>query len=160
MKIAGIILGIIACLIAVAVMYIGTVSPETHIYTGRQVPKKYMSTIGELKLLQKDEQIRYFYSDAILDIKAGFYFVTGRNLVIYSSEWEEPAEVMPLKEITKLEVEYDDSFFEDSMVYIETMQGLEISFPLSSEKGMDRKFVEAIREKMPQQVEEPGRAPL
>jgi hypothetical protein len=148
MKIVGIILGSIACLIAGAVMYIGEVAPETSIYTGRQVPKRYLSTVSDLKLLQEDEQIRYFYSDALLDIKDGLYFVTDRNLVIYSSEWEEPAEVMPLTDIIKLDVEYDESFFEDSTVYIETIQGMEISFPLSSEKGLDKKFVEAIREKM------------
>ncbi len=145
------------CLILAVLMFIGTVAPETFIYTGRQVPKKYMSTIGDLELLQEGEKIRYFYSDALFDIKEGFYFVTDRNLVIYSKEWEEPAEVTPLKEIIEMNVEYDDSFLEDSMVYIETLDGMEISFPLSSEKGLDKKFVAAIREKMTEQVVEPDR---
>lgn len=84
--------------------------------------------------------------------------VTDRNLVVYSKEWETPAEVTPLKDIVALDVDYDESFFEDSMVVVETIEGMEVTFPLSSEKGLDKKFVEAIRAKMPkvepQEVEE------
>ena len=47
-------------------------------------------------LLQEEEQIRYFYSDALYDIKDSLYFVTDRNLVLYSTDWEEPQIIIPL----------------------------------------------------------------
>lgn len=107
-----------------------------------------MTTIRSLNLLEENEQIRYFYSDALFDIKEGLYFVTDRNLVLYAKSWEEPMTIIPLREIKTLHVEYNDSFYEDSVVLITTSSGLDLTFPVSSEKGLDRRFVDAIRERM------------
>jgi hypothetical protein len=125
---------------------LGAIGPDISIYAGRQIPKNYMKTIRSLNLLEGDEQIRYFYSDALYDIKEGLYFVTEKNLVVYSNEWEEPETVIPYNQIKSLDVQYDDSFFNDSMVFVTTYSGVEVNFPVSSEKGLDKKFVEVIQE--------------
>ncbi len=134
--------------IVIALLVIGSIAPDIAVYTGRQIPKKFMTTIRSLNLLEKDEQIRYFYSDAMLDIKAGLYFVTDRNLILYSNSWEEPETIISLDQIVSLDVQYDDSFWEDTYVFATTSSGMEVSFPISSEKGLDMQFVKAIQEKM------------
>ena len=62
--------------------------------------------------------------------------------------WDEPETVIPLASIVLLEPTYDDSFLEDSSIFIETDDGLEAWFPLSSEQDLDRDFVAAIEEGM------------
>ena len=147
LKIVGITIGSIFAVGFIGLIILGSIGPETHVYLGHQVPKKYLREIRSLNLLSENEKIKYFYTDAIVDIKDGLYFVTDRNLVLYSKDWEEPDTIIDLNDIVKLEVEYDDSFFIDSMVYVETKSGLEVSFPVSSERGRDKNFVAHIREK-------------
>ena len=148
LKIAGLGLVLLVGGLIMALTAIAYIGPDTSVYPGRQVPKRFVATIRALNLLQEDEQIRYFYSDALLDIRTGFYFVTDKNLVLYSNEWAEPAMIIPLDQIASLDAVYDDSFFEDSSVFVTTVSGMEVSFPVSSEKGLDKKFVGAVQQKL------------
>ncbi len=154
LKILGLCVGAIVALIIVALVILGNMLPETSIYHGSQVPKRYMKEVRSLGLLDKGEEIKYFYTDAMFDIKDGFYFVSDKNLTIYCQEWEEPETIIPFDQITYMEEEFNGSFFEDSFVNIETIDGYELSFPLSSEKGRDKKFVAHIRSKMVVQSDE------
>lgn len=124
---------------------LGSMLPETSVYLGHQVPKKYMEEIRSLNLLEEGESIRYFYTDALFDIKEGMYFVTERNLILYSKEWEDPVTIIPFDQIVTVNVMYDESFFEDSRVFVATSSGLEVRFPVSSEQGLDRKFIAAFK---------------
>ncbi|MEM7481905.1 MAG: hypothetical protein AAF481_12090 [Acidobacteriota bacterium] len=133
-------------MVVVGFFVLASLGPDTSIYTGRQVPKRFVSTIDSLGLLEDDERIRYFYSDALFDIKDGFYFVTDSKLVVYSDAWAEPETIIPFEEIESLEAEYNDSFLTDSMVFVTTLTDLEVSFPVSSEGGLDKKFVQLIQE--------------
>jgi hypothetical protein len=143
-KVFGIACASVVALAVIALFVIGSIGPDTSVYTGRQVPKRFMKTIRSLNLLSEGEQIKYFYSDALVDIKKGLYLVTDRNLVLYSTDWEEPETIIPFDRIKSLDVEYNDSFWDDSMVNVTTYSGMEVYFPVSSEKGLDRKFVQAI----------------
>lgn len=134
-------------LVLLGLMYIGINGPETSIYHGKQVPSKYLSELKTLGLLSENETMRYFYSDALLDIKEGLYFVTDQNLVLYKKSWEPCAITIPLKNITKIEVIYDNSFLEDSTLYIEAASDVEVHFPLSNEHGTDKKFVRYLSDK-------------
>lgn len=145
MKKAFKIIGLTILVLIGSLIVIGSIGPDTSVYPGQQIPKKFLGTIRSLNLLQEDEKIRYFYSDAFVDIKKGFYFITDQNLVLYSSEWETPEIIISLSTITDVDPLYDESFFEDTTVHISTASGESFSFPVSSEKGLDRKFVEAIK---------------
>ncbi len=68
--------------------------------------------------------------------------------MLYSTEWEEPQIIIPLDQIASLDVQYHDSFFNDTIIYVTTLSGLEVSFPVSSEKGLDKRVVEALEEKL------------
>ena len=138
--------GFIVVLILVLIG-IGMVAPETSIYTGRQVPGRYLKVVKSLGLLEEGEKIKYFYSDAFFDIKKGFYFVTEKKLVVYSTEWEEPSTIVPFTKIQGLDVEFSDSFLEDTWVTVIDRDGREVSFPISRELGRDKKFVKFISER-------------
>jgi hypothetical protein len=130
----------------VVLVVLASIGPDTSIYTGNRLPSRFFTTIRSLNLLKEGEQIKFFYSDALFDIKTGLYFVTGSNLVLYSSEWDDPEIIIPIDQITSVDVEYDDSFLDDSWVHVTTDSGAEVAFPLSSEKGLDKRFVKAIKE--------------
>ena len=148
LKIFGISIGSIVVVGLIGLVILGSLVPETYVYLGRQIPKEYLSEIRSLDLIEEDEEIKYFYTDALFDIKEGMYFVTDKNLVLYSSSWEVPKAIIPFDQIAAIDVQYDDSFFEDTNVFVTTHSGMELSFPVSSEKGRDRKFVGAIQKEL------------
>ncbi|ARV09889.1 hypothetical protein BTO05_09645 [Winogradskyella sp. PC-19] len=127
--------------------------PETYIYLGRQVPKKYIDEIKTLGLLSSNEKIKYFYSDGFNDIKEGLYFVTDKNLVAYNKEWEYPKTIIPFSEITNLDVMYNESLYEDSYIFVESKE-FELDFPVSSEKGRDKDFFNYLVQKSNQHKKE------
>jgi hypothetical protein len=154
-KIVGLTIGVIT-FASIAVCFVAVSrAPDVSVYVGRQVPKRFMTTIRSLHLLEEDEQITYFYSDAFFDIKAGLYFVTDNKLVLYSSDWEEPEIIVSLDQIASLDAVYDNSFLTDTAVHVTTDSGVAYSFPLSSDKGLDKKFVEAVKKKMNVEEETP-----
>jgi hypothetical protein len=108
-------------------VHVGNVGPDTKVYAGNEVPARFMDTMKELKLIEPGEQIRYFYSDAVKDIKDGFYFVSDRKVVVYKESAATPATKVKFDQIT------DAS----------------LSGPVSSEQGRDKLFFKAIQEKMP-----------
>ncbi len=136
-------LGLFA-LFFVALIYVGVTGPQTSIYPGNQLPAKFQNEVRSLKLVDESDKIRFFYSDGMLDIKDGMYFVTNQNLVLYSNQWNPPAIIIPMNKITAIEPTYHDSFFDDSMVFVSTTDGESFVFPLSSEYRLDRKFVEYL----------------
>lgn len=147
LKILGIGSGILIFLVVAWFVALLNNGPDTSVYLGAQVPKHFMNDVRKLGLLEEGETIKFFYSDGIFDIKDGFYFVSDKHLVIYSDVWEEPASVFTFDEIISLDVEYNDSFLDDSMVYFET-ETYAMSFPVSSEYGRDKQFVEYLEEQI------------
>lgn len=147
MKTVLIILGTLFFLILGTFYTIGVLGPETHIYLGQEVPGRFIEKVNELDLLEPEEKIKYFYSDALMDIKEGLYFVSDQKLVVYSTLMEDSVSIIPFEEMINLRVYFDESFFEDSYIYVETSDGYEIGFPLSSEKGRDKLFYSYLQEK-------------
>ncbi|MEM7049529.1 MAG: hypothetical protein AAF604_07720 [Acidobacteriota bacterium] len=142
-----IIIGVIAIAAILGALVIGgglilvSSGPDTYIYAGGQTPARFVKTVRSLGLLSEGESIRYFYSDALFDIKDGFYLVTDRHLILYSDTWAEPETVIPFDTIESVDVVYNESFFVDTWVQVLTEDGLDVSFPLSSERGLDKRFV-------------------
>ena len=130
-------------------VYVGLAGPETRVVTGNQVRPHHLRTISALKLLQPGERIHYFYSDALVDIRKGMYFVTDRRLVLYSKDWEKPRQEIPFQEIEKMEAQLQDSFWEDSTIEVTLKNGEALEFPLSNEKGGSRRFFEYLKSKAP-----------
>jgi len=129
-------------------LYVGALTPDTRVLPGRQVPARFVSQIRKLNLLEPGENIEYFYSDALVNIEEGMYFLTDRKLVVYSRELEAPAIRVPFAEIAHVDASFSDEWMTDSMVTITLTDGQDVSFPLSCEGSGDRKMVDAMRRKM------------
>ena len=66
------------------VAYIGSVGPDTAVYAGNNVPERFIDTAKDVGALEPDETVLFFYSDALTEIRNGFYFVSDKHVVIYN----------------------------------------------------------------------------
>ena len=125
---------------------IGIHAPDTKVIPGGQVPKLFAEQIRRLGVLEEEEQIRFFYSDALLNIEDGFYLLTDRQVVVYSRRFEEPAIRVPFAEIESLDADWSDSWWTDSQISLELRNQETVGFPLSIEGGGDKRFYKALQE--------------
>lgn len=147
LKIILISVGVLFIIGIVTLMYIGANSPETYIYTDKEIPKEYRQEIAELSLLEDDERIEFMYSDGLLNLTDGLYILTNKHIILYLAEWDKPEKIIDFSEITFVDVEYDDSFLTDSYITIET-DLFRFDFPVSSEKGRDKEFYYSLQNKV------------
>ena len=144
---AGGVFGVLVCGGFLAwVVYLGVYGPETSVYAGNQVPNRFITVMKDVGALEDDETILYFYSDAMTDIRNGFYFVSDKKVGIYTkAAGGSPLTVVHFDEIVDLDLYRNESFFEDSRITLELQDGRPISFPVSSETGGDQRFFDAIQ---------------
>jgi hypothetical protein len=128
-------------------IYLGVTSPETSVYAGNQVPSRYIEVMKEVGALEPDETLLFFYSDGLTNIREGFYFVSDRKVVIYSSGHAEPLTAVPFREILDAELDRDTSFFADSQITLSLRDETSLWFPVSSDYDRDIKFFEAIQKR-------------
>ena len=143
-----IVVGVVFMAAIFGLAYVGATGPETFIYKEKEIPSTFKKEMKDLKLLSEDEKLLYFYSDGLLDIKDGLYALTDQHLILYSTQWSEPETIIGFDEISYLDVEYDESFLNDSYVTVETEYGMSVEFPLSSERGRDKEFYNLLSKKV------------
>ncbi len=132
------------------VVYVGTYGPDTSVYTANRVPTRFIETMHDLEVLGEDEELLYFYSDAMTDITDGFYFVSDKKVVVYTTLYgDDPLTAIPFDQIQDVSLDRDESFLLDSEITIDLAAGDVISFPVSSEYDRDEDFYNAIRERSP-----------
>lgn len=127
--------------LAVGILIIlSSLGPEAEVISGKQLKAKYVSAIEDLGLLDTDEEILYWYSDALLDFMKGFYFFTNKKVVVYSSDFDNPAIIVFYLDILDINIEYNPSIFVDSQITLLLDDGTEVFFPVSSDNMGDEKF--------------------
>jgi len=137
-----------------ALVFVVVRGPETSVYTGNQVPQRYVDVIRDVGALDDGETILYFYSDALADIRDGFYFVSDKKVAVYSqSAAGSPLTAVPFDQIADVQLFRNESFFEDSQITLELKDGTPVSFPVSSEYDKDQEFSDAIAERVPGETE-------
>jgi hypothetical protein len=130
-------------------MYVGMQGPETSVYPGNRVPNRYREIMKEVGALEEDEEILYFYSDGLADIRDGFYFVSDKKVVVYiEGAGDSPLTVVRFDEIADMDLYREESFFEDSQITLELKDGRTVSFPVSSEVEGDQRFFDAIQQRV------------
>ncbi len=137
----GLLMSFTCC---VGLIYLGTVSPKLGVVPGNSVREEHLDTINELGLLDEGESIQLFYSDAVVDIRDGMYFLTDGKVVVYNRSLAEPTTIVPIERITDMDVTYDDSFWNDSQIQLTLDDGEEVWFPVSSDGGGDQRFYEKL----------------
>ncbi len=130
-------------LVCGGLIYIGIAAPDTKAIPGPQMRESQVRTIRSLGLIDADETIRYFYSDGLLDVKEGMYFYTDRKAVLYMKNAAEKQIIVPFEDIISIEVEYSDSWFTDSTIWLETETDY-ITMPVCNEAGGDRRFYDGL----------------
>ena len=118
--------------------------------TGAAEPKYSVKEImKQVDALDDDERILFFYSDALDDIREGFYFVSDKKVVIYSETFgDAPLSKIAFDEIAHVELVRDTSWLSDSEILLELNDSIMCSFPVSSELDKDQLFFEAIRSRL------------
>lgn len=129
-------------------VYIGAKGPDIAVYAGNQVPQKFTDIIDDTGVLEPDEKILFFYSDAMIDITEGFYLVTDRKVVTYSSAVSPHETLVPYADIASADIYRDTSFFNDSQIELTLKDGSIVSFPVSSEFDRDVSVHEAIEQRI------------
>jgi hypothetical protein len=136
------------------ILYIGTYGPDTAVYTGNQVPQHFKQVMKQVDALDDDERILFFYSDALDDIREGFYFVSDMKVVIYSETFgDAPLSKIAFDEIALVDLVRDESWLSDSEILLELKDGMTYSFPVLSELDKDQLFYEAIRSRVAESEE-------
>jgi hypothetical protein len=129
-------------------VHVGSVGPDTKVYLGNEVPARFADTLRELNLLEPGEQIRYFYSDALKDIRDGCYFVSDRKVAVYKKDAATPATLAKFDQIADVQLAASDSTWSDGSITLTLKDGQTVGFPVSSEQGRDKLFFQAIQEKV------------
>jgi hypothetical protein len=124
--------------------YAAVMGPDLEAKPGSQTPKRFIRTIRARGLLAPTETPTYFFSDGFTDIEDGMYFFTDRKLVAYSSEWDPPAVVVPLTDITQLDLTRSTSWLDDSTIAVQYGGGGFLEIPVSAEKDGDLRFYQAL----------------
>ncbi len=145
--ICGLVFGAVMLALFGTCIYVGVRGPDTRVLPGRQVPARFMAQIRRLDLLDPGEQIQYFYSDALLNIEEGMYFLTDHKVVIYSRSFDDPTVIIPFSEVADVEATFSDSWFEDSIITLRLADDTYTWFPVSSEGGGDKKVYETLKKK-------------
>lgn len=122
------------------------IGPDTSVIPGKYLKKEYVEFMKQEKLISPGEQIDYWYSDALVDFKSGFYFLTNKKVVIYSSDFYEPAIIIPYSDIVDIQVNQSLSTYENSEIILILKNGSSAFFPLSIENNMDRLFVQKLKD--------------
>lgn len=131
--------------------YIGMKGPQTYVVSGNQIKSHHMDTIRSLGLLESDEEIIQFYSDALVDVQNGMYMITDDRVILYSQNWSPPTIYIPFEAIEDFELDASESeLLMDSFLTIYLKNGESHSFPVSAENGGDRRFVRALTQQAPQ----------
>lgn len=129
-------------------VYLGSVAPDTKVYAGNRVPARFAEIMRDVGALEDGERIDYFYSDAFMNIRRGFYFVSDRGVVIYSDDLATPLQRATFDQIIDATISRDNSFFFDSEIALVLIDGTVLCLPVSSEDDGDVRFLDTIRSRM------------
>jgi len=132
-------------LLLISMILIDRFLHEGTIHTRAQIPENYIEKINELGLLETTEKIEYLYTDALFELEEGIYFVTNKHLVLFNQEWEPRGYIIPFENIRKVEIKFDYSYINDSIMTVRTLEHV-VSFPLSSNEGKDKLFMKYLSE--------------
>ncbi|MDG2384110.1 MAG: hypothetical protein P8N76_20740 [Pirellulaceae bacterium] len=147
----GLVLGGVVLLGFSWLAFVGIYGPETWVYRGNQVPPRFVRIMSDVGALEEQEKIIFFYSDAMTNIRDGFYFVSDKKVVVYSNAIQpDPLTIIEFEQIEDVTLDRSETVFSDSEINVYAREGWSIWFPVSSEFDRDEEFFEAISQRVPQ----------
>ena len=129
---------------------IGTFGPPTRALRQSEIPSSYQVTLVEAGVLQPDERIPFFYSGGIFSILEDGSLLTENRVVSYETvDGELYVASSTYQEIREFDVEYSESFLDDTVLTISPLSGDEFMLIVSPEDGRDKEFVSDLQSRLP-----------
>jgi hypothetical protein len=133
-----------AVLVGTALLPVLLDGPSTMVLFGDEVPGSDVRILIEEGYLEPQEELLLFYSAGLVSIREDGNFFTDRRVVSYGTFGDEVYHAAAAyDEIVALDVDYSDSLFADSRIFVETADQVFILLA-SPEGGRDRVFYERL----------------
>jgi len=136
--------GLVFLALLAGLVYIGVYGPDTSVYPGSRVPSRYVETLRTVGALEPDEELLFFYSEAIVDVKNSCSFLSDRRVGMYVEGAVTPLVTISLDDVENVWLDRDTSFWVDSVITVLARDGRELWFPVSSEEDGDQRFFRAL----------------
>ena len=127
--------------------------PSTEIQKGSELSKGNKIQLINNKIINKNDNILYFYSDALWSILETGQLITDDKIIAYEKNEEELVEVYKIqfKNIKEILLEVEGSYFENAVYKIignENAENEYIRIWLSTEGNKDEDFINEVYKKM------------
>jgi hypothetical protein len=117
-------------------------APDTAVIAGSEMKPATREAIVKLVPLRPGEKIEFFYSAGLWSFAEDGNLITDQRIVSYmTDEGEFTFDEADLEDIVQVVPEFSDSWFEDSLVWVELGEGEGFYLLLSTEEGGDRKAI-------------------
>jgi hypothetical protein len=138
--------------LAIIVIIVGILSvavalgPNAEVVPGKMLEGKYVDFLRENRLIAPSEQIEFWYSDAFIDFREGFYMFTDKKVLLYNKEWKKPSITIPFSSISDIQFQKEPSFLENSEITLTLSDDSIVFFPLASDNNGDEKFFKRMKQ--------------
>lgn len=142
----------IACSALLAITFLPEIGlmPPTYVVDGAKISQSHRQFMTELDVFSEDEELILLYSLGIFSFKEDGNFFTDKRVGCYwESYFEEgyEAESAFFEDIKDIAVEYSDSEWIDTSLTVLRHDDTEFMLSVSTEKGLDRDFVDQVLER-------------
>jgi uncharacterized membrane protein YhaH (DUF805 family) len=123
--------------------------PSTKVVSGNDLPQRQKTTLINNSIINKNDDILYFYSEGFLSILDGGQLITQDSLISYQKDEDHLLQIweMKLNNIKNIELQEDGSTFSDSVYKIVGNDQSEYDFLiilLSNEDGGNTSFIDEL----------------
>jgi uncharacterized membrane protein YhaH (DUF805 family) len=123
--------------------------PSTKVVSGNDLPQRQKTTLINNSIINKNDDILYFYSEGFLSILDGGQLITQDSLISYQKDEDHLLQIweMKLNNIKNIELQEDGSTFSDSVYKIVGNDQSEYDFLiilLSNENGGNTSFIDEL----------------
>ena len=127
--------------------------PSTEIQKGSEISKGNKIQLINNKIINKNDNILYFYSDALWSILETGQLITDNKIIVYGKDEEGLTEVYAIKfkNIKEVILEEEGSYFDNAVYKIignENAENEYIRIWLSTEGNKDEDFINEVYKKM------------
>lgn len=127
--------------------------PSTEIQRGSELSKKNKIQLINNKIINKNDNILFFYSYGTWSILEGGQLITDNKIIVYGKDEEELIEVYAIqfKNIKKVILEEEGSYFDNAVYKIignENAESEYVRLWLSTEGNKDEDFINEVYKKM------------
>jgi hypothetical protein len=127
------------------------VIPNTQVVSGSKMWQRDVEFLRSAGLLEENEEILYFYSQDLFDMKNDGNLLTDRKAVSYWQDSESDeflAEIARYEEIASIDTDYSESFVDDTIITVHRYDGSSFILVVSAEEGRDHLFVDELQSRV------------